>query len=149
MGFIWNCGILIKAHHKGGICSVFQACGNLSNPETEAQQEQWIMQWSWMLNKCFYPTFNQGIAVGLSVVAPSILLRLLVLFSGLQQRVLNVISTLLGVLVLWWYYERSVAYFIVLCGIVYPLLALVPKGKGALVSISCLIFIFAWYIQTL
>jgi porcupine-like protein len=100
------------------------------------------MQWSWMLHKCFQPTVQQAFAVGLSVVAPSLLLRLLVLYSGLQKRIISVVATVLGLLVLWWYYERSVAYFIVLCGIVYPLFALVPRGRGALIAIVCVVFIF-------
>lgn len=106
------------------------------------------MQWDWMLWQCFYPTIQQAVVIGLSIVGPCIVLRLLVLFSGLQQKVLNSIATALGILVLWWYYNTSVAYFAVLCGVVYTLLLVISKRRGAVVSIACVAFILSWYICT-
>ena len=101
-----------------------------------------------MLWQCFYPTLQQAVAIGLSVVGPCILLRLLVLFSGLQQRALNVIATVLGLSVLWWYYKTSIVYFCGICVITYALLACVGRGRGAVVSIACIAYILSWYVYT-
>ena len=98
-----------------------------------------------MLRQCFYPTVQQAVAVGLSIVGPCVLLRLLVLYSGLHQKLLNSVATALGLLVLWWYYNTSVIYFVVLCGIVYALLVAVHRQRGAVVSVACVVFIFSWY----
>lgn len=97
-----------------------------------------------MLWQCFYPTLQQGVAIGLSIVGPCVLLRLLVLRSGLQQKALNSLATALGVLVLWWYYNTNVAYFAVLCGVVYTLLLVAHRRKGIVVSIACIVFILSW-----
>lgn len=105
------------------------------------------MQWSWMIQQCFYPTLQQAIAIGLSILCPCILLRLLVLVSGLQQRALNTIATILGIVILWWYYNTSVVYFVGLCVITYILLTYVNRGRGAVVSIVCVVYIFAWYVH--
>lgn len=98
-----------------------------------------------MLWQCFYPTVQQAVVVGLSIVCPCILLRLLVLYSGLQRRVLNILAAVLGCVVLWWYYNTSVAYFAVLCGVIYTLLLVVHRQRGAVVSVACVLFILLWY----
>lgn len=98
-----------------------------------------------MLRQCFYPTVQQAVVIGLSIVCPCILLRLLVLYSGFQRRVLNTLATVLGGMVLWGYYNTSVTYFAVLCGVVYTLLLVVHRRKGAVVSIASILFILSWY----
>lgn len=103
------------------------------------------MQWNWILWQCFYPTVQQAVLVGLSIVCPCILLRLLVLYSGFQRSVLNILATVVGCMVLWWYYNTSVVYFAVLCGIVYTLLLVVHRQRGAVVSVACVLFILSWY----
>ena len=104
------------------------------------------MHWEWMLWQCFYPTVQQAVGIGLSIIGPCILLRFLVLYSGLTQNILNILATILGILVIWWYYYTSVVYFIVLCGVVYTLLSVVQQRRGAVVSFACVAFILSWYV---
>ena len=102
------------------------------------------MHWEWMVWQCFYPTIQQGVGIGIAVVAPCILLRLLVLYSGLKQTTLNILATVLGILILWWFYNTSLSYFLLLCALVYILLLVIPQRKGAAVSLFCVVFIFSW-----
>lgn len=98
-----------------------------------------------MLWQCFYPTVQQAVVIGISIVCPCILLRLLVLYSGFQRSVLNILASVLGCMILWWYYNASVTYFAVLCGVVYTLLLVVHRQRGAAVSIASILFILSWY----
>lgn len=93
---------------------------------------------------CFLPTVYQGVVVALPLLGSSLLLRLLVAWSSLSRETLNNIATLLGLYVLWWYYEASVAYFIILGVLVYIALLVSGRCKGIAVSAVAIAFILAW-----
>ena len=102
------------------------------------------MEWNWIVWFCFFPTVQQAFLVSLSILGPSLFLRIVVLYSGVSTRLVNSIATVLGILVLWWFYSASLAYFILLCAIVYPLLLMPNQKKGAVVVFACVAFIILW-----
>ena len=104
-----------------------------------------------MVLSCFFPTVQQAFAVSMVTLVPCLLLRFIVLCSGWQSRVvLNVLATVFGVLVLWWFYGPDVIYFTLLCLMIYVLLLVLPPWviqgqRGTLVTITCVGFILFWY----
>lgn len=82
--------------------------------------------------------------MSLSILGPSVFLRIIVLYSGLSNRLVNTLASVLGIFVLWWFYSTSVTYFLVLCGIVYTLLLMVRQQRGAVVAVGCVAFILSW-----
>lgn len=101
------------------------------------------MDLRWTVEGCFLPTIYQGIIVALPLLGSSLLLRLLVAWSSLSRETLNNIAALLGLYVLWWYYEASVAYFIILGVLVYITLLVSGRWKGVVVSAVAIVFILA------
>eukprot|EP00731_Ephydatia_muelleri_P024150 Em0016g421a len=101
------------------------------------------MDLRWTVEGCFIPTVYQGVVVALPLLGSSLVLRLLVAWSSLSRETLNNIATLLGLYVLWWYYEASVAYFIALGVLVYIALLVSGRWKGIVVSAIAITFILA------
>lgn len=97
-----------------------------------------------MVWTCFFPTVHQAFLVSLSILGPSLLLRIVVLYGGLPVRLVNTLASVLGIFVLWWFYSTSVTFFLVLCGIVYMLLLTVHKQRGAVIAVGCVTFILLW-----
>lgn len=102
------------------------------------------MDLRWTVEGCFLPTVYQGVVVALPLLGSNLMLRLLVSWSSLSRETLNNISTLLGLYVLWWYYEASVAYFITLGVLVYIALLISGRWRGIVVSAIAIAFILAW-----
>lgn len=98
----------------------------------------------WIIYDCFIPTLLQGIHLVYPILASSLLLRICVLWMPLQKIWYDFLSTILGFLVLWWYYEMSIVFFIFLPMFVYVLLFIVPRQRGVAVGGACVIFIVVW-----
>lgn len=88
------------------------------------------MDWSWIAQECFIPTVQQGAVAIAPVILASLLIRLAVPLC-LPHLILDAIAAVLGVLILWWYYETQFIYFIVLSAFTYLfLVAPWERGRG-------------------
>ena len=77
----------------------------------------------------------------------SVVLRACVLWIPMHRVLLDSLATTLGVAVLWWFYETSTVYFLILAVLIYFILTVVPSGKrGVSVGGVCVLFIVIWYI---
>ncbi len=93
---------------------------------------------------CFLPTVHQGVLISLPLLSTGLLLRLCVVTGVLGRAPLSTLATILGLYILWWFYESSVLYFIFLCVLVYVLLLVVGRHRGAVVGAVCVAFIVVW-----
>ena len=91
------------------------------------------------------PTLVQGVLFSCPLLVVGLLIRVLLrLWTNVSHLVVNTFASVLGILVLWWYYNESVVYFVVLCGIVYGELLLLHQRRGIIIGVSSVIFIFTW-----
>ena len=102
------------------------------------------MDWAWIFWDCFVPSLRQGALIALPLLLPSLLLRLVAQWRGVTSTVLNILASGLGLGVLWWYYQNSVAYFVVLSLVIYAVLLSGVRRKGVAVAGLCVAFIVAW-----
>lgn len=102
------------------------------------------MAFRWVLYSCFQPTLYQGALISLPLLLFAFLLRVLVRWVKLNPVLLNGIASVLGVFVLWWFYSNGVVYFVVLCVLVYGVLVLARKHRGAIVSVVSVFFLLFW-----
>ena len=97
----------------------------------------------WIIRNCLGPTLYQGVLISLPMLATSLLLRLCVLSGTFHYTTMNTLATILGYYILWWFYGTSVAYFVVLCVLVYVVLAM-SRRKGAMVGAVSMAFLLLW-----
>ena len=45
---------------------------------------------------------------------------------------------------LWFFYSGGVVYFILLCGVIYGLLLMIPKHRGVSVAVTSVAFLLIW-----
>ena len=103
------------------------------------------MDLNWILYNCMVPTVVQGVLFSCPLLVVGLLIRLLVrLWTNVNHLFVNILASVMGILVLWWYYNESVIYFVVLCGIVYGELLLLRRHRGVVIGVSSVIFIFTW-----
>ena len=94
---------------------------------------------------CMVPTLIQGILFSLPILICGLSLRLLVrLRTNMNNNFVNVLASLMGLLVLWWYYGEGVLYFVILCGMVYCELILLGRHRGAIIGFTSVVFLLVW-----
>ena len=103
------------------------------------------MDLKWIVYKCMVPTLVQGVMFSCPLLVTGLLVRLLVrIWKNFNHLVVNVFASVMGFLVLWWYYSESVIYFVILCGIVYGELLLLRQHRGIAIGVTSVIFLFTW-----
>lgn len=103
------------------------------------------MDLNWIVYNCILPTLRQGVIFSFPLLVTGFLIRLLVrIWKTPSHLVVNAFASVMGLLVLWWYYRESVIYFVVLCGIVYGELIFLHQHRGLAVGITSVIFLFTW-----
>lgn len=95
---------------------------------------------------CFLPTIYQGVLISLPLLSTGLLVRLCARTRLVGHLPLSTLSTTLGMYVLWQFYGSSVAYFILLSVLVYVLLLVVGRFRGAAVGTVCVAFIVIWWV---
>lgn len=93
---------------------------------------------------CFLPSLYQAALISLSLLLPSLFLRLCAQLRSIKRGTLDLLASGLGLGVLWWYYQRSAGYLVVLSLVVYVVLLTGPRRKGSLVGGLCVVFIVSW-----
>lgn len=108
---------------------------------------------TWIVHDCFIPTLQSAGYITLPALASALFIRLLVLVvpkgaDGAGSRLfLDTVATILGLIVLWFYYETSIVFFIILALIIYVMILFIPSGKrGIIVGGVSVIYIVLWYV---
>ena len=95
---------------------------------------------------CISPTVQQGAYLSSPILASCLAIRLLV-FLPVHRLVHECVASALGLYVVWWYFEASLVYLLVLIALVYALLLIVPQDKrGLVVGGACVLYSVIWYI---
>ena len=103
---------------------------------------------SWIWENCLPQMVVQAVFATYPVLLTSLCIRMIVLAVPLSQAAYDLISTLLGFWALWWYYEGSVLYFVLILLLVYMLLRVGTVGKrGVVVGGVCMLFVMVWYVH--
>lgn len=98
----------------------------------------------WILHVCTVPTIQQGALISAPILISGVLIRLGVLLK-LSSSVIHVLVTLMGLYMLWFFYSTGFINFVILCGLVYPVLLTVRRHKGILIGMVSLTFLLIWY----
>ena len=132
-----NISLIPYAYHRH-VEPITNKLGRANALQTLAMGLQWII-WS-----CLGPTLYQGLLITLPMLASSLLLRLCVTSGVFHRTVMNTLAALLGLYILWWFYDTGVTYFVVLCVLVYLLLLVMRGHRGVLVGAVSVLFLLVW-----
>ena len=111
----------------------------------ESAERSDTMDLTQIVFNCMIPTLIQGIIFSLPILVCGLSLRLLVrLWTNINSNFVNVLASLMGLLVLWFYYGGGVLYFIILCGVIYCELVLLNHHRGATVGFTSVVFLLVW-----
>ena len=103
------------------------------------------MPLDWVLLNCGLSALLQGVLLSIPILLSSLIIRLAVRWLPLTQNLYNLLSIILGCIVLYWYYDTSIIYFILVTTLAYLLLILTPANKrGGVMGGACVMFIVTW-----